>query len=204
MLVGSIARPPAVNCLMIIPPNRRELALSSAILLIGAIACSDSTSPGRHSHTLAGTYALSTVLDSLTYTDDCVNPPSNGVPPVCHETTVVNAVGTMKGTVVFGDTIPGTIADLLLPITSAALRVGECGTSCSPSVAQYSVIPATVSRTGKDSLEFAATMTGPAWIDFDGWITGDSLSGQITVITSVNCCTWRYYTGTFVMKRLPR
>ena len=63
--------------------------------------------------------------------------------------------------------------------------------------------PANVNRIGRDSLAFEATMTGPAWIDYDGWIAGDSISGRITVITFVDCCQSRYYTGTFVMKQRP-
>ncbi|HEX5972917.1 MAG TPA: hypothetical protein VFY85_13380, partial [Gemmatimonadaceae bacterium] len=123
--------------------------------------------------------------------------------PDCHDTTVVNTVGTLSGTVVLGDTIRGAVPEYVLPITNAALQLGECGTSCAPSAAQFSVSPANVNRIGRDSLAFEATMTGPAWIDYDGWIAGDSITGRITVITSVDCCQYRSYTGTFVMKQRP-
>lgn len=184
------------------PPLRILLALSGAMLLTVALACSESTGPAPETRSIAGTYDLTTVLDSLTYTDGCTTS-SNGAPPDCHGTTVVNTVGTLSGTVILGDTIRGTIPEFVLPITNAALRLGECGTSCSPTAAQFSVSPANVNRIGRDSLAFEATMTGPAWIDYDGWIAGDSISGRITVITSVNCCAYRYYTGTFVMKQRP-
>lgn len=173
------------------------------MLLVVALACADSTGPDRSARTLAGTYDLTTVLDSLTYTDSCAMPASNGDLPDCHDTTVVNTVGTLSGTVVLGDTVRGAVPELVLPITNAALRVGECGSSCSPSPAQFSVSPANVNRMGRDSLAFEATMTGPSWIDYDGWIAGDSITGRIMVITSVNCCQHRYYTGTFVMKQRP-
>ena len=185
-------------------PSRRTLvALSGAILLAVGVACSDSTGPDQIPRTLGGTYDLSTVLDSLTYTDSCANLTSNGGLPACHDTTIANTVGTLEGTMVFGDTIRSSAPGLVFPIGNAALRLGECGTSCSPSVAQFSVAPASVDRTGRDSLEFVATVTGPAWIDFNGWIAGDSIAGNITVITSVNCCTHRSYTGSFVLKRRP-
>lgn len=191
---------PAMKCLMINPSRRTLLALCGAILLAVALACSDSTGPDRIPPTLAGTYELSTVLDSLTYTDHCANPPSNGDLPICHDTTVANTVGTLDGTMALGDTIRGSVSEFVLPVTYAALRLGECGASCSPNVAQFSVSPASVSRTGRDSLAFVATVTGPAWIDFNGWIVGDTISGHIKVITSVNCCMHRYYTGSFVLK----
>lgn len=178
------------------------LALSAAILATVALACSDSTGPDPISRTLAGTYDLSTVLDSLTYTDNC-SVPSNGGTTQCHDTTVVNTAGMLNGTVIVGDTIRGATPEFVLPITNAELRLGECGSSCSPTAAQFSVSPAFVNRTGKDSLSFDATMTGPAWIDYDGWIAGDSISGRIMVTTAVNCCMYRYYSGTFIMKRRP-
>lgn len=169
-------------------------------MLLGVgVACADSTGPRPIPHTLAGTWDLTTVLDSLTYTDSCTTT-SNGMPPDCHDTTVVNTTGTLAGTVVLGDTIRGATPEFVLPVLSAMLRVGECGTSCSPTTAQFSVSPANVNRIGRDSLAFEATMTGPAWIDYSGWIAGDSISGRITAITSVNCCQHRYYTGTFVMR----
>jgi hypothetical protein len=179
---------------------RNLFALGGATVLIVGLACSDSTAPRPIPRTLAGTWDLTTVLDSLTYTDYCTTS-TNGAPPDCHDTTVVNTAGTLNGTVVLGDTIRGAAPEFILPISSAALRLGECGTSCSPT--QFSVSPANVNRSGRDSLTFEATMTGPAWIDYDGWIAGDSISGRITVTTSVNCCEYRYYSGTFVMKQRP-
>lgn len=178
---------------------RNLLALGGATFLSVALACADSTGPRPIPHTLAGTWDLTTVLDSLTYTDSCTTT-SNGTPPDCHDTTVVNTTGTLAGTVVLGDTIRGATPEFVLPVLSAMLRVGECGTSCSPTTAQFSVSPANVNRIGRDSLAFEATMAGPAWIDYSGWIVGDSISGRITAITSVNCCQHRYYTGTFVMR----
>jgi hypothetical protein len=184
-------------------PSRRSLLALSAMLLIVALACSESTRPSPESRSLAGTWDLSTVLDSLTYTDSCSTPTSNGGAPDCHDTTVVNTVGTLGGIVVLGDTVRGTVPEFVMPVANAALRVGECGTSCSPSVAQFSVSPASVNRYGRDSLAFQATMTGPAWIDYNGWIAGDSISGRIMVQTFANCCEHRYYTGTFVMRQRP-
>jgi hypothetical protein len=185
------------------PSAHDFLALGSAMLLVVALACSESTGPRPETRTLAGTYDLTTVLDLLTYSDYCTPPTTNGAPPECHDTTVVNSVGTLSGTVVLGDTVRGAVPEFVLPITNAALRLGECGTACSPAAAQFSVSPANVNRTGRDSLAFEATMTGPAWIGYDGWITGDSITGRITVITSANCCQYRYYSGTFVMKQRP-
>jgi hypothetical protein len=179
------------------------LALCGAICLTVALACSDSTGPDPISRSLAGTYDLSTDLDSLTYTDSCAASAPAGSPLYCHDTTVVNTVGTLDGVVIMGDTIRGINPEFTLPITNAALRLGACGTSCSPDVTPFSVSPASVVRTGRDSLEFTATMTGPAWLDFEGWIADDSISGHITVVTQVNCCMHRYYTGTFVLKRRP-
>jgi len=185
------------------PSRRNLLALSGAMLLTVALACSESTGPAQETRSIAGTYDLTTVLDSETYSDYCTPPSTSSLPPDCHDTTVVNTVGTLSGTVILGDTIRGTVPEFVLPITNAVLRLGECGTSCSPTVAQFSVSPANVNRIGRDSLAFEATMTGPAWIDYDGWIAGDSISGRITVITFVDCCQSRYYTGTFVMKQRP-
>lgn len=146
-------------------PHGNLLGLTGAMVLVVALACSESTGPRPEARTLAGTYDLATVLDSLTYTDACAMPASNGDLPDCHDTTVVNTAGTLRGTVVLGDTIRGAVPEYVLPITNAALQLGECGTSCAPSAAQYSVSPANVNRIGRDSLAFEATMTGPAWID---------------------------------------
>src|SRR5690349_22450372 len=88
---------PVVKYLMSIPSHRTMLACCGAILLTVTLACSDSTGPNPILRSLAGTYDLSTVLESLTYTDSCPASVPAGSPLICHDTTVANTVGTLDG-----------------------------------------------------------------------------------------------------------
>jgi hypothetical protein len=177
--------------------RRSRLAFSGAILVTIALACSDSTAP--MASRLHGTYELSTVFDSLTYSDYCSLPTSSTMPPICHDTTVANTGKILDGTVTFGDTIQGTSQSISVTITGVALRETACE-SCSPGVSQYYSSAATVDR---DTPRFQARLFGGALVDLKGAIASPFITGRITYYTYIGCCSQTYYSGMFMMKRQP-
>jgi hypothetical protein len=177
------------------PSRRTLLAFSGAILITVALACSDSTAPLVRR--LPGTYELSTVLDSLTYSDYCSLPTQN-TPPRCHDTTVVNSTGRLHGFVTIGDTVQGTPTDMAFQLPAGTLDEIPCG-SCSSSPAGYYSTTATV---GRNSRTFQARLS-PGLVILSGTIINDVIIGKVVWHTYLGCCMVSYYTGTFLMKRQP-
>jgi hypothetical protein len=177
---------------------RSLLAFSCAIVAVVALACSDPTAPLVKR--IPGTYVLSTVLDSLTYSDFCGHT-WNGT--VCHDTTVAAGAAKFYGTISLGDTTQGTTSIMRFAITDAAFQQADCGpatVSCTGSVQQYHPSTATIS---KDSLRFQSSIYGSVLVILDGTLAGDEISGRLTWHTYLGCCARRYYTGSFVAKRQP-
>jgi hypothetical protein len=176
------------------PFPRTLLAFSGAILITVALACSDSTAPLVSR--LPGTYELSTVLDSLTYSDYC-SLPTQGMPPQCHDTTVVNSTGKLHGFVTIGDTVQGTPTDMTFQLPAGSLAEIICG-SCTSIPAGYYSTTATV---GRDSRTFQARLSSGVLVILSGTIIDDMITGKVVWHTYLGCCMVSYYTGTFIMKR---
>jgi len=179
------------------PTRLALIALVATSFATVGLACSDATAPVAS--WLHGTYGLTTVLDSLTYSDYCSPPTSSTSLPICHDTTVANTTGLLQGTVTFGDTVQGTSQDIAVAITNAALRQVECE-SCAPSVRDYYSSTATVDR---HKLTFKAHLLGGTVVDLDGSLTGPFITGRVTFFTYLGSCSQTYYSGRFVMKREP-
>lgn len=174
--------------------RRSRVAFSGAILIAIALACSDSTAP--LSNRLRGTYELSTVLDSLTYSYNCASP-APGMPPRCRDTTVVNSIGRMHGFVTIGDTVAGSRENMSFQVPAGTLDQVMCG-SCGPSASDYFATTATV---GRDSLTFNLRLGAGVLVILDGTVADDTIAGKVVWHTYLGCCRVSYYTGTFVMKR---
>jgi hypothetical protein len=185
--------------------NHTLSVLSGAILVTVALACSDSTAP--LANRLPGVYELSTVLDSLTYSDYCSLPTSNTSLPVCHDTTVVNSTGALHGLVTLGDTVQGTPTNMMFKVPAGNLEGVICG-SCSPSPMDYYETAAAV---GRNKSTFQLRLSAGALLILDGTVEhvmtpngtllGNEITGRVVWHTYLGCCMVRYYTGTFVLKR---
>ena len=181
--------------------------LCTAVAVTLALGCSDSTAP--ISSRIPGTYELSTVLDSLTYSDYC-SLAMSGMPPICHDTTVANTTGTLHGFITLvrfshlaelalGDTVQGTPTDVVFQVPAGSVEEKFCG-SCSPSAQSYYSTTATVGRNG---LRFQARLQAGVLVVLDGTVGDGEITGRVDWHTYLGCCMVSYYSGTFVARRQP-
>lgn len=174
----------------------RARLLGAMVAVMVALGCSDSTAP--ISSRIRGTYELSTVLDSLTYSDYC-SLATSSMPPICHDTTVANTVGTLHGFITLGDTVQGTSTGMVFQVPAGAVEEKFCG-SCSPSAESYYSTTATVSRS---NLGFQARLQAGVLVVLDGTVGDGEITGRVDWHTYLGCCMVSYYSGTFVARRQP-
>lgn len=162
------------------------------------IACSDSTAP--IAARIPGQYALTTVLESFTYSYSC-NPTSNGT--VCSDSTVAAGASKLYGTFVLGDTVQGDWKAMQFPVSDIVLHQADCAlsvTQCSEKVTEWYSGSLSVTR---DSLTIFGLMSGGIQLYLNGRFAGDSIVGDVSWATYLGCCAVRRYDGTFVATRQP-
>ena len=177
-------------------PTRTLTFLAAGIAVILGLACSDSTAPSLQR--IAGNYALTTDLQSYTYSKSC-QPTSNGT--VCTDTTIAAGPSKLYGTFTLGHASAESTGDMGFTIDDASFHQAGCAPTnnypCTESVAAYS---GSATVTG-DSLKFVAPLYGSMLVVMNGTVVGDEIRGQVSWHTYLGCCAHQYYSGTFVAKR---
>ena len=177
----------------IVPPRKLSLLAAGIAVALG-LACSDSTAP--LSRRIAGSYTLTTDLQSYTYSKSC-QPTSNGT--VCTDTTIAAGPSTLYGTFTLVRTSAGGAGEMGFTITDASFHQAGCAPTntypCTEAVASYSG-SATVKG---DSL--MAPLYGSMLVVMNGTVVGDEIQGNLSWHTYLGCCAHQYYSGTFVAKR---
>jgi hypothetical protein len=180
----------------LVPPRKLWLIAAAIAVTIG-VACSDSTAPAL-SRRIAGTYTLTSDLQSYTYSRAC-RPTSYGT--VCTDTTVAAGPSMLYGTFTLVDTSAGRAGDMGFTVSNASFHQADCALTnsypCTESVAPYS---GSATVTG-DSLTFVAPLYGSLLVVMNGTVVGDEIQGQLDWHTYLGCCVHKYYSGTFVAKR---
>ena len=173
--------------------------LGAAMAVILAVACSDLTRPTASR--VRGTYELSTVLETLTYSSSCL-PTPNGVQ--CTDSTVDAGSSKLYGSFTIGDEIPGPAGYITLAMTGADIHMSDCGISTSPCTETVAPFTSGSASVNLDSREFSAPIYGAALVALHGTLGNGEISGSVQWHTYLGCCAVRYYSGTFVAKQHKR
>lgn len=185
----------------------RPLLALCCVVLAGELACKDSTAPDANAtlvDRVRGTYELSAVLDSHTYTDSCPSPSPSNPMPACHDTTVAVSGRRLHGLVTLADTVDASTfttssEDMYFQVPAGALTAINCDT-CSSSTSPF---PPTIAFVRRDSPTLEVTLAPGAYLILQGPIANDAITGRVEWATYLGCCRADYYTGTFVAKRQP-
>jgi hypothetical protein len=181
------------------PRTPRLFAAAIAIAVTLGLACSDSTAPAL-SRRIAGTYVLTTDLQSYTYSKSCQSTP-NGT--VCTDTTVAAGSSKLYGTFTLVDTNAASSKNMGFTVSAASFHQAGCSPTntypCTETVASYS---GSATVTG-DSLKFVAPLYGSMLVVMNGIVVGDEIQGNLSWHTYLGCCAHQYYSGSFVARRQP-
>lgn len=177
---------------------RKLCLIAAGIGITAGLACSDSTSPTL-SRRIAGTYALTTALQSYTYSTTCQ--PTTGA-PVCTDTTVDASASKLNGTFRLVSASSRSSGDMEFTITDANLHEVDCREGTSPCGERVESLSGEATVTG-GSLAFVAAVYGGMTFELHGTVVGDEIRGDLTWRTYTGCCAHQYYLGTFAAKRQP-
>ena len=175
----------------IVPPRKLSLIAAGIAVTLG-LACSDSTAPSL-SQRIAGTYALTTDLQSFTYSLSCTG-------TACTDTTVDAAPSKLDGTFTLVNASGGGSGEMQFTISNASLHEVHCGRGTDPCADGVASLSGAATVAG-DSLEFLTTLYGGTVVELHGAVVGDEIRGELVWQTYFGCCAHEYYSGTFVAKR---
>jgi len=186
--------------------GRSFLALC-CVVLVGGLACKDSTAPEANAtlvNQVRGTYELSVVLDTQTYTG-CPLPSASNPTPTCYHTTVAVSGRRMHGFVTLADTVPASTfttstEDMYFQVPAGTVTAVNCDT-CSSSAISY---PATIAIVRRGSATFEVTLEPAGFLSLKGQIANDAVTGSALSATYLGALPHDSYTGTFVAKRQAR
>lgn len=102
-------------------PLRNLSLIAAGIAVIIGLGCSDATAP--LSHRIAGTYVLTTDLETYTYSNSC-HLTNNGT--VCADTTIAAGPSKLYGTFTLADTSAGRSGNMGFTIPGASFHQAGC------------------------------------------------------------------------------
>jgi hypothetical protein len=181
-----------------------RLAVLGSVLMM---ACLDSTAP--IGALAPGRYALTTVLDSFTYSTSC-HPTSYGT--MCTPATIGAGNSKLSGTFTLGRGTEGPSNRYQFPVSDIVLREADRAQTtaqCTDVTHQWS---SGVPEVNRDSLTLMGLLSGRLQIALRGRFDYRRTAGQsvyerfvgdVTWSTYLFCCGGSYYVGTFVAQRQP-
>jgi hypothetical protein len=185
----------------------RSLLALCCVTLVGELACKESTAPDANAtlfNRVRGTYEVSVVLDTQTYTG-CLPPSSSNPAPTCYNTTVAISGRRMHGFVTLADTVAASTfttssRDMFFQVPAGTLNAINCDTCSSSAIPYPGDAIAIVSR---DSTTFEVALEPAGFLILQGQIANDEITGSALSATYLGALPHYYYTGTFVAQRQP-